>query len=464
MPRFPTPDKFAMGYTPSPQQVPAGQLLLPPISPAAPLTINTDGSLSRSPSGATALSASSTLSSLTSFSSSSSEQPEDTTAILPLAVPVPSESAAVASASDAATSHVRTASRRSRSGRERDAIRESLMAFPSPPCSPRPYSIRGAATYLDTSLPYAAAPADPSLKSSKCSSAATPTLTCDVSSESHAYSEEDRPSLDEIMHAQALVQSRIADAGLHDYVSETVAQQQVPKERAEYILPELSSFNLHRHEESTHSLSMPPNLPLPQPPSSPAAVAQANAPPAPLRAAPTPSALVSPVTNNTRQTPATSAEAIPRVLEPPVRPRVLKPSRSTESFLGRALRGTSSKPSPSPLQTAFPAFPEPEDEATLQKLPAPASRRRRASLSIKIPKILSKLRKNEGHAAPDMPITPAVATESKFSPDSEGPVSCAEVGQTACLTGTATNVFAVDYNSRLLIVSSQHSLSAYTAP
>jgi hypothetical protein len=30
-----------------------------------------------------------------------------------------------------------------------------------------------------------------------------------------------------------------------------------------------------------------------------------------------------------------------------------------------------------------------------------------------------------------MPITSAVATESKFSPDSEGPVSCAELEQIA---------------------------------
>ena len=297
------------------------------------------------------------------------------------------------------------------------------MAFPSPPCSPRPYSIRGAAPFLDTSLPYAAARVDPSLKSSKCSSAATPTLTCDVSSESHTCSEEDRPSLYEIMHAQALVRSRAADARPHDNVSETGPQQQRPKEHAQYILPELSSFNLHRHEESTHSLSMPPNLPLPELPSSPAASPRANAPPAPIRSAPPPPAVISPVNDDARRSPGPTAAMLPNVLEAPVRPRILKPSRSTESFLGRALRGTSSKLSPSPLQTAFPAFPEPEGEAALEKLPAPASRRRRASLSIKIPKILSKLRKNESLAAPDMPITPAVATESKFSPDSEGPVS-----------------------------------------
>ena len=276
------------------------------------------------------------------------------------------------------------------------------MHFPSPPTSPRVFNF---GNLLDTSLPYAA----PSLSSSKCSSSATPALTADLSSEGHSTTDDNRPSLDEIMQAQAIDTSGQAKASEFSILPElSTLNLLVHGERISLSLPAPSSVVADNVQQRTHASSPPAALAahMEASPSMPGA-GSSSLPVKPLR--PPPLALRAPA----REDLGLGVDVLA-----PAKPRLLRASKSTESFMGRLRTNVSKENRASPMHTATPilkaSFPEEQGKAT--------ARKRKASLSIKIPKLLSKLKKHDELLAPALPDTPLEGLQSRFSPDSEAPV------------------------------------------
>lgn len=411
--RFPTPDKLAMGFTPSPVQQsnlsPTG-LLLPPISPSGPI-LAADSSLLRSTSSQTIQSDSSSSSSLNTSSSASRLSDIDKSDLPSTEQKQPSEHVAKRSGS------------KSRGGLSRSDIRESLLSFPSPPTSPRLFTFgRAAGTVLSASNAREAA-----------SLSGRNAPTSDILHAGIVQEEDDlQSSIDELLAGTGAGVNSLLPSPLNFPVSSSSSASMSPG-----ALPSAHA------PRSLASASLPPNMALPPlPPISKLSLEQGDSPSQetpgsgdvslaasyirpilPLR---TPQMTAAPVFENkpvglepdssSSQLAASESATIPsKASHSPstAPPRPLRPSKSTESLLASRTHQMTS--------TSKTAMPTPVSHTDTPK----QSRRRRASLSIKIPKMFTKTRKAEEDLLPQSAISQnsLQIPQSRFSPDSDGPVS-----------------------------------------
>lgn len=413
--RFPTPDKLALGFTPSPGQaaneVPTG-LLLPPISPSGPI-LHEAGSLLRSTSSQTLQSESSSAGSL--ISSSSNSALSDILDVNPTAAPQPDIATTSRSRKTSASASGR------RSGLSRSDIRESLLSFPSPPTSPRPgFSFAKAA---DTLLPASKAP--DSLASSGKSLSAGPSRTRESTAEGYG-TDELQASIDELLSAAgigSLVRSPEQSSSLSPPVAPALRASSLPPTDAHpYLLT-----------RSQPSLSLPPNMALPPlPPLSKLSLGQGGSPPPGTPSTEVQPAAIAPrntlpLRSASQQSRQPAAGASPAAAEPlrreapvtqPNAPvRTLRNAKSTESFLAAKSRQMA------PAER----FPLPKLGLHMTEMPEEPKqvRRRRTSLSIKIPKMFSKGKKHEEEVFPQSAMSQdgLQIPQSRFSPDSDAPVS-----------------------------------------
>lgn len=411
--RFPTPDKLSLGFTPSPVQegdhLPGG-LLLPPISPSGPMLAE-NSSLLRSLSSQTIQSDASSSGSLNTSSSSSSVS--DILKANASTEPIQSSSQTIASSSRSGR----------RDGLSRSTIRESLLSFPSPPTSPRPFTFGKAA---DSLLP--ARSAGESSSSSSQSALLGSALHESTIHEEHG-TDELQSSIDESLAGAGGINGLNSLSTKTDFPAFTLRSSSMPP----------GGVNSNFASRSRPSSSLPPNMALPPlPPISKLTLGQGDSP-----------ALEMPASNPEASLSASSASYVrpilplrtPQMAVPPSEPvqasvqqaaqisesttamqrdetlprRVLRPSKSTESFIGVKARHVTPAQRP----------PMPKSDSTASSETPKQTRRRRASLSIKIPKMFSKSRKLEDDLHPQSAMSPnsLQLPQSRFSPDSDGPVS-----------------------------------------
>lgn len=389
--RFPTPDKLALGFTPSPSHLPSG-LLLPPISPSGSM-LSENNTLLRSESSQTLQSESSSSSSLNTSNSTSG-----LSEIVHFGDKDPDATKA--------SSHQPSVSRSGRKrGLSRSDIRESLLSFPSPPTSPRPFTFgRAADTLAHTN-----------------NGSAAPSRTRASTAEGYG-TDELQASIDELLSAAGIGSSAPSPARPSGAVAPPMA-------RAASLPPVVGGNDSKKFNRSQPSTSLPPNMALPPlPPISKISLGQGDSPSIetpklegpptasysrpvlPLRAAnPSPPQLDATLPGRPQGSPKASNGPVPAPN------RVLRSAKSTESFLA-----AKSKPA---MSTDRPAMPKLDSVASFN---APKqARRRRASLSIKIPKLFAKVRKQEDDFRPQSAVSQdsLQLPQSRFSPDSDGPVS-----------------------------------------
>lgn len=413
--RFPTPDKLALGFTPLPVQHGEGELpsglLLPPISPSGPILAD-NNTLLRSASSQTIQSESSSAGSYNTSSSASG---------------ISDIAKSDAAQADEEPPHPIHRASSSRSGRKkglsRSDIRESLLSFPSPPTSPRPFTFGRAPDNL-----FPLNNALGSLSSSSRSASTGPSLHGSAIPEEYG-SEELQHSIDELLSAAGMGDTKRLPSEPESSRPLTARSMSLPPNQGE------TSLSSSRGQPSS---SLPPNMALPPlPPLSKLSLGQGDSPVTempkpettettltasyirpilPLRAPQTSDApTFDKASSSVSDAPVGKQHTLITTSSIGAAPaRTLRPSKSTESFL--AAKSHQMAPAQMP--------PVPRMDSTAVSDTPKQSRRRRASLSIKIPKMFSKARKQEEDFRPQSAVSQdsLQLPKSRFSPDSDGPV------------------------------------------
>lgn len=341
----------------------------------------------------------------------------------------------------------RSNSRKSRHGRENEDIRASLLQFPSPPCSPRMFE--GFAASMSEAMD-SLRPTDilnvasPSLSSSGWGGA-TPALThCDTSTEDTSEVLDDsRPSLDSVQlpytntpEKARRYTSQFTDAAV-PFPSfflpplDIRGPARLEKPSVEDTLTPLQSVAPLTLRHKSSSPSLPPNEPLPALPAPVKVTAEQK--PAIFGGSPVgkpfpttgSTAFISQEASNALEVEIAAdtfaiADAIVNGTPPPT-PRARSREPSCASPLHQDIREHAPRSASQATTAASERLKESLQGSEGSRAEKADARKRRASLSIKIPRILSKLRRNQ--PSPALPITPLDGPGSRFSPESEAPVS-----------------------------------------